>query len=67
MDVLFGRNYHSIANQLYLGKTLKNEKKKKKTWDSTCSLDKMQSALSQLKDQEDFDQLKDSERSWMSN
>lgn len=43
------------------------KKKKKKTWDSTCSLDKMQSALSQLKDQEDFDQLKDSERSWMSN
>lgn len=30
MDVLYGRNYHNIANQLYLGKTLKNEKKKKK-------------------------------------
>ena len=29
MDVLFVRNYHNIANQLYLGKTLKNEKKKK--------------------------------------
>ena len=28
--MLYSRNYHSIVNQLYFNKTLKNEKKKKK-------------------------------------